>query len=96
MSFGLTIWLASRHDIALTGSVAACVNGANSWPQLGNEREHVLPPRQRHCPNIVDMPGRAVTTNRMALLVGRPTIFAAVLTGIGDDATARTPDRELH
>jgi hypothetical protein len=46
--------------------------------------------------NIEDVPGSAVTTDRVALLIGRPTLFAAVLTGKGDNATARTPDGNLH
>ena len=95
MSFGLTIWLTSRHDGALTGSVAAGVGGASSWPHFGMDGNMLHLPTS-HRLNIVDVPGRAVTTNRVAMLVGGPTVFAAVLTGIGDNATARTPDRELH
>ena len=95
MSLGLTIRPTSRRDIALTGSVAANANGASSWPHFGMSG-NIIRPSTIHGLNIVDTPGRAVATNRMALLIGGPTVFAPAHTGIGDEATARTPDGDSH
>ena len=95
MSFGPATGLSLLHAGVSTGRVATGVGGAERWPHFRVDRDTIHLPRC-HRLNVVDMRRGAVATDRVALLVGSPTVFAAILAGIGDNATARTPDRELH
>jgi hypothetical protein len=79
----------------LTGSVAASVSEASSWPHRGTGR-NIICPSTTHGLNIVDVPGPAVTENRMALLIGGPTVFTPIPAGIRDEPAARTPNRDSH
>jgi len=49
----------------------------------------------RHA-DVVDVLGRAVAANAEAFLLVGPAVLAAVLAAIGDNATALTPDGQLH